>query len=301
MPSSGPLPFRSSPNQRLLELLTEVIFYLRTGRIVYFRELILQHGSVFLHNLKVFHTIWSLGKTQIMLLTTTAPLMVVCALLTAAKTTIYPKAYYVKTVDVDSLVIFDSLYALTNITTSIPSICLSRVSFKARKPTQAKSHLLYLSQLLLLRASDTELNPGPRSVKFPCGVCEQGCYWRQRAICCEDCETWYHAKCIGMPEAIYLPLTKSDESFTCFNCGVPNLSSRLFDTVFANTESDCDLSSKSSIFSSDIPESSCSSPSCNISDLSNITNDTQGSNSFKLDETIYNHSAPAPRRRPRTN
>ena len=132
---------------------------------------------VFLNNLKGFHTIWSLGKTQIMLLTTTAPLIVVFALLTAAKTTMYalltaakttmyPKAYYVKTDDVDSLVIFDRLYAHTNITTSIPSICLSRVSFKARKPTQAKSHLLYLSQLLLLRASDTELNPGPRSVKF---------------------------------------------------------------------------------------------------------------------------------------
>ena len=156
-----------------------------------------------------------------------------------------------KTADVDSLVIFDSLYSHTSITTSIPSICLSRVSFKARKPTQPKSHVLYLNQLLLLRASDTELNPGPRSAKFSCGIC----YWQRKAICCHDCETCYHAKCIGMPKAIYLPLTKSDLSFTRFNCGALNLSSRLFDTVFANTESDCDLSSKSSIVSSDIQES----------------------------------------------
>ena len=183
---------------------------------------------------------------------------------------------------VDSLVVFDSVYVHTNITISIPSICLTRVRFQVRQPTLTKSHLLYLSQLLLLRASDTELNPGPRSVKFPCGICKQGCYWRQRAICCDDCETWYHAKCIGMREVIYQPLTKSDEPFTCFNCGVPNLSSGLFDTVFADT--DCNISSKSSIVSSDIPEYSCSSPSCNISDLSNITNVSQDSDSFKLDE-----------------
>ena len=53
-------------------------------------------------------------------------------------------------------------------------------------------------------------------MKFPCGICEQGCCCRQRAICCDDYETWYHAKCMGMPKAIYIPLTKSHSSILAY-------------------------------------------------------------------------------------
>ena len=34
---------------------------------------------------------------------------------------------------------------------------------------------------------------------------------------------------------VYLPYTSSDETFTCFNCGISNFSSGLFDTVLGDS------------------------------------------------------------------
>ena len=57
---------------------------------------------------------------------------------------------------------------------------------------------------LLLLAGDVSSNPGP--VTDPCGLCSKGCRKNQRAVQCDDCDTWYHAKCIhmGMDEYINL-------------------------------------------------------------------------------------------------
>ena len=137
---------------------------------------------------------------------------------------------------------------------------------------------LFFKKPVLARLLKTpgQLNPGPRAVKFPCGVCSKGCFWRQRAICCDSCETWYHAKCLNMKDEVYLPYTRSDETFTCFNCGIPNFSSGLFDTVFGDSianqvANNSHGPSESSIWSSDILESTRST-SCNISNLSSISN-----------------------------
>ena len=80
-----------------------------------------------------------------------------------------------------------------------------------------------------------------------------------------------------MKDEVYLPYTRSDETFTCFNCGIPNFSSGLFDTVFGDSfanqvANNSHGPSESSIWSSDIPESTRSSASCNISNLSSISN-----------------------------
>ena len=178
----------------------------------------------------------------------------------------------------------DKIYVHTNITITIPSALLDSSSFRQRTQKH-KNHLLYLSQLLILRSSDTELNPGPRAVKFPCGVCSKGCFWRQRAICCDSYEIWYHAKCLGMKDEVYEPYTRSDETFTCFNCGIPNFSSGLFDTVLGEpAQLQTTGESHSSIKSSDVPESSSSSASCNISDISSIHNSTLESDSSFFDQ-----------------
>ena len=156
--------------------------------------------------------------------------MLLCAILNIVQNTEGPQVFYIHPADTSSIFVFDKLYVQTNIITSIPCTALSRSAFCHRQ-IKPKHLLLYLSQLLLLRSSDTELNPGPRAVKFPCGVCSKGCFWLQRAICCDSCEIWYHAKCLNMKDEKYLRYTRSDETFTCFNCGIPNFSSGPFDTI----------------------------------------------------------------------
>ena len=83
-----------------------------------------------------------------------------------------------------------------------------------------------------------------------------------------------------MKDEVYEPYTRSDETFTCFNCGIPNLSSGLFDTVLGEpAQLQTTGESHSSIKSSDVPESSFSSASYNISDISSIHNSTLESDS----------------------
>ena len=84
---------------------------------------------------------------------------------------------------------------------------------------------------------------------------------------------------------LYLPYTSSDETFTCFNCGIPNFSSGLFDTVcgdsFTSKVTNNNTGpSESSIWSSDIPESTGSSASCDISNLSSIPNSSLNDSSL---------------------
>ena len=101
---------------------------------------------------------------------TTVPIVLLCAILNTVRNTEGPQVFFVGPAGTSSIVVFDKLYVQTNIITSVPCTALSRSSF-CHRPIKPKHLLLYLSQLLLLRSSDAELNPGSRAVKFPCGVC----------------------------------------------------------------------------------------------------------------------------------
>lgn len=52
------------------------------------------------------------------------------------------------------------------------------------------------ASLLVLLAGDVSSNPGP--VKDPCAICSKGCHSNQKAVQCDECNKWNHAKCINI-------------------------------------------------------------------------------------------------------
>ena len=84
---------------------------------------------------------------------------------------------------------------------------------------------LYIFTLCILCSNDVEMNPGPR---YPCQICGKAVTARQRGVACDDCEKWHHCRCLNMPDCIYEALPNI--SWHCFNCGIPNFGSSLFDS-----------------------------------------------------------------------
>ena len=91
--------------------------------------------------------------------------------------------------------------------------------------------------IILLLSGDLHQNPGPtRSRKptpkivadpeWPCGICNLDCV--KKAIQCDDCEVWYHTKCMVISDKEYKKLGKINVSWHCLYCGLPNFSSGLF-------------------------------------------------------------------------
>ena len=73
---------------------------------------------------------------------------------------------------------------------------------------------------LLLLAGDVNSNPGP--IKDPCSICSKGCPSNQRAIQCDGCDKWHHAKCGNMGADEYFSLATNESStWMCFNCLFP--------------------------------------------------------------------------------
>ena len=116
-------------------------------------------------------------------------------------------------------------------------------------------HLLYMFSLMLLNASDCHPNPGPWTVKYPCGICGKACVWSRtvRLVACSSCENWFHKDCLNMPTVLYEPLEQTDMSWYCCTCGLPNFNTSLFEDIDAS-ETGCStpshISSNNSIDSS---------------------------------------------------
>ena len=102
-----------------------------------------------------------------------------------------------------------------NVANHIPKLC-SASAMKLDK----KSVLLYLSILLIAHSHDTEINPGPYTPKYPCGVCLKAVKWSRtrKAVACDTCDTWYHIDCMGLSSDTYDKLNRSDVSWICTNC-----------------------------------------------------------------------------------
>ncbi len=87
----------------------------------------------------------------------------------------------------------------------------------------SRSNCAYFMVILLL-ANDTELNPGPRPVKYPCIVCSKPAKWGQTCLQCDSCDGWYHTQCMDMPIELYETYANSNISWICSQCGQPNVS-----------------------------------------------------------------------------
>ncbi|XP_048583255.1 uncharacterized protein LOC125562943 [Nematostella vectensis] len=71
------------------------------------------------------------------------------------------------------------------------------------------------------------MNPGP--VKHPCGACGKPTKSNQKAICCDECGHWMHAKCIYMScESYQRYVDESKLTWICNICAFPNFSSGHF-------------------------------------------------------------------------
>ena len=86
----------------------------------------------------------------------------------------------------------------------------------------------YLFIIMLMQAGDLHPNPGPNKPKYPCAMCEKATKWGQRAVCCDQCDVWYHVDCMGMTTENYEALQDSEVSWICAKCGTPNYSNSLF-------------------------------------------------------------------------
>ena len=117
-----------------------------------------------------------------------------------------------------------------------------RCSRAANGPVcRRKLVLLYLCSILLAQSYAPEPNPGPRPIKFPCAIYQKAVKWTTPRICCDSCDVWYHQECMGMSDCVYKGL--KNISWECFKCGVPNLSTSIFDTtIFEDSNSFSPLS-----------------------------------------------------------
>ncbi|XP_063417026.1 uncharacterized protein LOC134699347 [Mytilus trossulus] len=103
--------------------------------------------------------------------------------------------------------------------------------------------LTYLCNILLTNSYAPEPNPGPP--KYPCGSCNKACTWKQKAVCCDSCDQWYHINCQGIDNKMYKILDKSNLSWECINCGMPNFSTTFFNSSLpelSNTYSELETS-----------------------------------------------------------
>ena len=85
--------------------------------------------------------------------------------------------------------------------------------------------------ITLLAAGDIESNPGPRTPKYPCRICSKNCSWQTPAVQCDDCDGWYHKKCMDLNTLVYQALNGTDVSWHCVQCGLPQFNSSFFSSL----------------------------------------------------------------------
>ena len=140
-----------------------------------------------------------------------------------------------------------------------PKSTRAKLCFSIKK----QQYLLYICYILLLQASDIELNPGPNTTTFPCNICGNEVDWDQKAVACDNCSDWYHTSCMHINSYHYNVLQKSNISWIYNNCGIPNFSSSIFESVEVTTSSSFqDISNEDLLMNSDRSEFPlhCSSP-----------------------------------------
>jgi hypothetical protein len=133
-----------------------------------------------------------------------------------------------------------------------------RSIIEMHSPKYIKSSKRYLSILVVALSGDTELNPGPKAPKSPCGTCDKAANWKQQALCCDTCNIWYHTNCQGMSFNVYQYMDSSNLSWNCIQCGMPNFSSSIYDLSSLETSNSFSPLTEKSVSSPGLPKATSS-------------------------------------------
>ena len=76
--------------------------------------------------------------------------------------------------------------------------------------------------LILLLGGDIYVNPGP-NWKYPCVACKKPVKANQDGILCDDCEVWFHPKCVHIDEQEINAPDDLNKNWSCLQCILPGL------------------------------------------------------------------------------
>ena len=115
-----------------------------------------------------------------------------------------------------------------------PAKPLKQLKSRPMKPKFGPQRNSSFCMVSILLSGDTEVNPGPCQVNYPCLVCQKPAKMaklRQNCLQCDECQGWYHIECMNMPTEVYQANANSSLSWICCHCGLPNVSPSLFRTL----------------------------------------------------------------------
>ena len=128
----------------------------------------------------------------------------------------------------------------TNVSTDdIESSSLIIAHYRKSPPKNIDDVLTHLATQLI---HDLELNPRPNdTTTYLCGVCQSDVNWEQKAVCCDQCDVWYHIECQNIHSDQYIDMDSTSVRWECHQCLMPNMSP---DTIsIQNTENNTGESS----------------------------------------------------------
>ena len=100
----------------------------------------------------------------------------------------------------------------------VPNLCYAVV--KRFGNSTASFQLDNLALCLNVNTSETaEVSAGRKPPKWnhPCAVCSKPVRSNEKRILCDGCCNWYHTKCIGVDNRMYMMLSCSDDLWYCTN------------------------------------------------------------------------------------
>ena len=101
-------------------------------------------------------------------------------------------------------------------------------------------NISFAASFLVVLAGDVSLNPGPETDH--CALCTKGCRKNQRAVQCDECDRWFHAKCINMNHHEYLDISTLAAYRSCMDCLFPNFDvPTRSETWLSSNISDCEV------------------------------------------------------------
>ena len=68
----------------------------------------------------------------------------------------------------------------------------------------------------------------PHKNCYPCGYCHRNLTWNHKALCCDECNIWYHQSCLGLGIQKLNHSSNASLSWICCKCDTPNISSFTF-------------------------------------------------------------------------